>query len=219
MAAQALEFPMHNLTATVAGVFAVSLVLAAVGPAVRATRDTQRAWSEAKAASIDCVRKFEKLQKSLETAKEAIALLDSDPNTAVQAMQRAKHATAIFLDDAELALLAVDTMLTKVRTLKAHAPRLRMAHPDFEQKLGEFERSAGPNLESLRDAVEKIHEQHFLEQFDESLAFIVEATTNHVLTQSRVVAAQREAPSVEEALASLKKIHEHLPPGSKKRTA
>lgn len=199
--------------ATLTVVVALSYTLAAVAPHIRSARHLHREWSETKSAVVDGMRKFTRLQESIELAKEALSRLDDvTPENVVQKMRTARAAMARAIEDLDLSLLAFETMHHKFEQLKKHhGKQLVKLVPQFAEASKQLS-DLTENVKAFREVAENFQEARALEQFDDAIELAVEATTNYVMGQSLALALEErenEPSSVEDALAPLKKIHDY----------
>lgn len=203
------DFPeASTFTATTLGVMAVGYVLAGMAPHVRAFRDVQRAWQAAKTASVDAMKKLERVQESMVRAQGAIGeLKELEPDSIVRKFRRAKNDVVRFVDDLDLVVLALETTQQKVSALRRHRPQLTKLAPDFDNAMQQFDLTMS-GLDELRSTAEQLREGNLIEQLDAAVQLAIDGATAYALTRSRELAASSRRPSVADALGSLQKIHD-----------
>lgn len=196
------------LSTAMLAVVAVGYVLAAVGPQVRAARDLQRAWNDARTAVVDAYKKLERAPNTVPVAQRALDdLSNMGPNDAVLKLKKARAEVANCIEAFDLAVLAIDTARSKVLALRKFRAYLIAAKPDFDSVLDTFENDTA-GLEEARKGVDALRESNLLEQMDETLALAVESATTYAMARSLVLAKTRPRPTVDDALESLKRVHD-----------
>lgn len=202
-------FPNPNaMSATMFAVVGIGYVLASMAPHIRAFRNAQVAFNEAKSASIDCVKKFERAQQSMAEAQALIGDLDSiDVSNGIAYLRKTRASVTRFMDDLDLAVVSLDRARAKMKALKRFSAQLAPLHPDFNTAIESFLTDTA-EIETFRTSAEELRNMDFATQFDDAIQTAIEHTTSYAMARSLALSAERPRPTAERALASLKKIHE-----------
>lgn len=204
---QALAFPTTSLGATVLAVGAVGYVLNAAAPAVRSSRDAQRAFSEVCVAMTEVENSLTALVPAIEAAKAAVQVIDVEKLEG--ALDDIDEARAKIVDTLDLMFDFVESHRRAVRALRRMAPFANY----FGRRREEFKRAIGTFVDTTKDVLDLARAEHEfrsdgLAQFDVTREGTVRMITARVMQKARDLAASRGRVPAADALETLRILHD-----------